>query len=280
MIAPSLEFVGEGRDLEQLNVGFLSVVEYPEWLSKSDSDGSKGHGEDVLHYQVGCFPLMDSNNNSLSLMHLAMAHASHLAFVIQGEFGDLDIKYLKKNISKCRSHISGSFKRTPRHCAKWLRNSRGKRYQRIRICLTREVETPSFPIRRQAPDVKYPEKVKRRLDRIPDVGYPEKIERRKGDRLRVHGVRTPPPDDTERTSLSGATPSGSPRGHVTRSPIRTLSGRSTRHSQSSHPDDSISYPDMLSGSLTKVHKPCYVIPTACHSPRSTALRWCVRICLW
>ena len=34
MIAPSLEFVGEGRDLEQLNVGFLSVVEYPEWLSK------------------------------------------------------------------------------------------------------------------------------------------------------------------------------------------------------------------------------------------------------
>ena len=30
---------------------------------------------------------------------------------LQGEFGDLDIKYLKQNISKCRSHISGSFRR-------------------------------------------------------------------------------------------------------------------------------------------------------------------------
>ena len=46
---------------------------------------------------------------------------------LQGDFGDLDIKYLKKNISKCRSHISGSFKRTPRNCAKWLRNFHSKR---------------------------------------------------------------------------------------------------------------------------------------------------------
>ena len=43
---------------------------------------------------------------------------------LQGEFGDLDIKYLKQNISKCRS---GSFRRTPRHCAKWLRKFRSKR---------------------------------------------------------------------------------------------------------------------------------------------------------
>ena len=27
---------------------------------------------------------------------------------LQGDFGDLDIKYLKQNISKCRSQISGS----------------------------------------------------------------------------------------------------------------------------------------------------------------------------
>ncbi|RVW18418.1 Retrovirus-related Pol polyprotein from transposon opus [Vitis vinifera] len=74
-----------------------------------------------------------------------------------------------------------------------------------------EVETPSFPIRRQAPDVKYPEKVECQPDRIPDVGYPEKMERRKGDRLLVHGVGTPPPDDTERASLSGSTPSGFPK---------------------------------------------------------------------
>ena len=32
----------------------------------------------------------------------------------------------------------------------------------------------------------------------------------------------------------------------------------------------------LSRSLTKVSKPCYVIPTAYHNPCSAALRWCVR----
>ena len=153
---------------------------------------------------------------------------------LQGDFGDIDIKYLKQNISKCRSQISGSFKRKPRHCAKWLRNSSGKRYQQIQICLSEEVEMPSspirrlirmwnirrwwnvtrtefrmwdiwrrwnvtrrssacawcrdpskatpsgfpkrargacdsFPIRRQAPDVKHPKKVARHPDRIPDV---------------------------------------------------------------------------------------------------------------
>nr|CAN70467.1 hypothetical protein VITISV_026832 [Vitis vinifera] len=178
---------------------------------------------------------------------------------------ETNIVDVHKNISKCRLHISGSFRRIPRHCAKWLRNSPGKRYQRIRICLSGEVETPSSPIRRQAPDVKYPEKVEQESqpDRIPDMRYPEKMERRKGDRLRVHGVGTHP----EQLHLD------SPRGHTVCSPIRTPLGRSTRHSRSSHPDDSISYPDMLSGSLTKVHKPCYVIPTACHSPRSAALRY-------
>ena len=35
---------------------------------------------------------------------------------LQGEFGDLDIKYLKQKISKCRSQISGSFRRTPQLC--------------------------------------------------------------------------------------------------------------------------------------------------------------------
>ena len=59
--------------------------------------------------------------------------------------------------------------------------------------------------------MKYPDKVERRPNRIPDVVYPEKMERRKGDRPRVDGVGTPPPDDTERASLSGATPSGFPK---------------------------------------------------------------------
>ena len=89
----------------------------------------------------------------------------------------------------------------------------------------------------------------------------------------VGSVGTPPPDDTWRASLSGATPFGLPKeGHVARSPIRTSSGRSTRHSWTSHPDDSISYSDMLSGSLTKVSKSYYVILTVCHSPCSVIYR--------
>ena len=115
----------------------------------------------------------------------------------------------------------------------------------------------------------------------------------KGDRLRVQGVGTPLPDDTERARLSGSTPSGFPKrtcaamlsgatpsGFLKRTRAAMLSGLSHEeaHDTREHhtPDDSISYPDMLSGSLTKVSKPCYVIPTACHSPRFTALRWCVR----
>ena len=98
---------------------------------------------------------------------------------LQGDFRDLDIKYLKQNISKCRSHISGSFRRTPRHCAKWLRNSPGRRYRRIRIFLTKEVETPSFPIQICLSDVKYPEKVESHPNRISDVGYPSGMSAKK-----------------------------------------------------------------------------------------------------
>ena len=78
--------------------------------------------------------------------------------------------------------------------------------------------------------------------------------RRNRDRLRVQGVV--PPDDTERASLSRATPSGFPK----RTRAAMLSGTREHHTL----DDSISYPDMLSGSLTKVSKPYY-------SPRSAAL---------
>ena len=46
---------------------------------------------------------------------------------LQGEEWKFIQKYLKKNIQKCWSQLSGSFRRTPVHCAKWLRNSRSKR---------------------------------------------------------------------------------------------------------------------------------------------------------
>ena len=94
------------------------------------------------------------------------------------------------------AHIGKVQENTAALC-KMVAELSGKPYQRIRICLTREVETPSFPIwcliriclprevetlsfpiRRQVPDVKYPEKVERRPDKIPDVRYPEMVERR------------------------------------------------------------------------------------------------------
>ena len=105
----------------------------------------------------------------------------------------------------------------------WL----GRRYQRIRICLTGEVETPSSPIRRQVPDAKYPDGMS--------------VEKNSGC-------------ETSGWNVGGA--------EFWMWDIRVECRRSR-------------IPDVLSGSLTKVHKPCYVIPTACHNPRFTALRWCV-----
>ena len=67
----------------------------------------------------------------------------------------------------------------------------------------------------------------------------------------------------------------SPRGYVA-APLSGLPQGEAHDTREHHtPDDSISYLDMLSGSLTKVSKPCYVIPPACYSPYSVALRWCV-----
>ena len=159
---------------------------------------------------------------------------------------NLDIKYIKKNISKCRLHISGSFRRTPWHCAKWLRNSPGKRFQRIRICLTREVETPSSPIRHQASDAKYP-------DEVSDVKYPDGMSAENNSGCEISGWNVDGAEfrmwdirvECRRSRIPDVRyPSGmsaeqlhpdSPRGHVARSSIRTPSGRSIQHLWTSHP---------------------------------------------
>ena len=145
-------------------------------------------------------------------------------------------KLQENTAALCKKWLQNSPGERYQYCAKWLWNSLGKRYQQIRICLSGEVETPSFPIRCQAPDVKHPEKVARHPDRIPDVGYLERMERHQ-DRIsrvgypkkmerhpyripRVHGVGTQPeqlhPD--------------SPSGHASLANI-------------THPDDSSSYSD-------------------------------------
>ena len=152
------------------------------------------------------------------------------------------------------AHIGKFQENTAALCKKWLRNSPGKRYQMIRICLTGEVETHiSYPASGAGCEISGEDGTSQ--------GWPSVCA----------WCRDP----------SGATPAGFPKRIRSALPYPdSLREKHTTLANITHPDDSISYPDMLSGSLTKVHKPCYVIPTACHSPCSAALRWCVRICLW
>nr|CAN66745.1 hypothetical protein VITISV_013699 [Vitis vinifera] len=60
-------------------------------------------------------------------------------------------KKISQNVGRTYREASGEHRIT---VAKWLRNSLDKHYQRIRIRLTGEVETPSSPIRR-IPDVRH-----------------------------------------------------------------------------------------------------------------------------
>nr|CAN72329.1 hypothetical protein VITISV_012614 [Vitis vinifera] len=88
------------------------------------------------------------------------------------------------------------------------RCSLGKRYQRIRTCLTGEIESPSSPIRCQAPDMKYPKKAECRSDRIPDVRHSEKAECR---RDRILDVRHPEKGGMSVGQNSGCETSGEGR---------------------------------------------------------------------
>ena len=76
------------------------------------------------------------------------------------------------------------------------------------------------------------------------------------------------------SSLSGSTPSGFLQRTCGGSPIRTPRGRSTRHSWTSHSDDSISYLDMLSG-----HRPCSATILS-GRPVRTSFTPCIPDCLW
>nr|CAN81636.1 hypothetical protein VITISV_009647 [Vitis vinifera] len=143
-----------------------------------------------------------------------MARASHLAFAIQGglqgEFGDLDIKYLKQNISKSRSKISGSFRR---NFVALCKNG-DLVVSIIRVCFlivggngsdeSRVSDEPSCQGNLNC-------RLRMLSGQNSSLGGMSYVARRKGDRLCVQGVRTPPLDDTERVSLSRATPSGFPK---------------------------------------------------------------------
>nr|CAN81762.1 hypothetical protein VITISV_016725 [Vitis vinifera] len=119
----------------------------------------------------------------------------------------------------------------------------------------------------------YTERITLQVSVIRRFGYvyPEKLKRPplpsgceiSGCKMSAHGIPDVKCRRTEfRMDPSSSTPSGFPK----RTCAAMLSDTREHHT----PDDSISYPDMLSGSLTTVSKPCY-------SPRSAALQWCVRM---
>nr|CAN70373.1 hypothetical protein VITISV_042852 [Vitis vinifera] len=63
--------------------------------------------------------------------------------------------------------------------------------------------------RRRIPDVRHPGGMSvEQNSGCETSGWNVRCHTSQGDRLRVQGVGTPPPDDTERASLSGATLSG------------------------------------------------------------------------
>nr|CAN71262.1 hypothetical protein VITISV_014447 [Vitis vinifera] len=173
---------------------------------------------------------MDVSLESKSLPTVGNSRKSYLQVTsqklarggLQGEFGDLDIKYLKQNISRCRSEISGSFKRNsvalckngcPGNLNCRLRMLSGGRNFGYEISgeggmsagLNSSPGGMSYAARR----------------------YPEQLH----------------PD--------------SPRGHAARSLSGFPQGEAHNTREHHTPDNSISYPDMLSGSLTNVSKPCY-----------------------
>ena len=148
---------------------------------------------------------------------------------LQGEFGDLNIKYLKQNI--------------PKYLKMSVENIR--KLQDNTAALYTERKTLRVSAIRRSGYV-YPEKLKRPPlpsdceisgCKMSAHGIFPRVDwamLRKGDRLPVQGVGTPLPDDMECARLFGSTPSGFPkrtRGHA----IRPPSGRSTRHSWTSHP---------------------------------------------
>ena len=162
---------------------------------------------------------------------------------LQGEFGDLDIKYLKQKYLKMSVGNIRKLQENTTAVHVWL----GRRYQRTQICLTGEVETSSSPIRMWYIRMQNVGARNVFLSH-PAMGYLNEVEFQL-DRIlpRVQGVGTPLPDDTERAWISGF-----PGGKAAQCyPVQL------------HLNNSIYYPNMLSGwkTFTKVSERALLLPT-------------------
>ena len=125
---------------------------------------------------------------------------------LQGEFGDLDNKYLKKNIPKYLKMSVGNIRKLQENTVAlyterktlWVSTIRGFGY-----VWPEKLKRPPLP---SGCEISRCKMLTHGI--LPRVDW---AMLRKGDRLRVQGVGTPLPDDTECAWLSGSTPSGFPK---------------------------------------------------------------------
>ena len=158
-----------------------------------------------------------------------------------------DIKYLKQNISRCRSEISGSFRR---NSVALYTERKTLRVSAIRgsghVC-SGKLKRPPLPSGCEI------SRCEMSANGIPDVNVDG---RNSSPRVEWAMSQGGPSACARCRDPSGLTPS--------RFPKRTCAAMLSSTCEHHTPDDSISYPDMLSESLTTVSKPYY-------SPRSAAL---------
>ena len=202
-----------------------------------------------------------------------------------------DIKYLKQNISRCRSEISGSFRR---NSVALYTERKNLRVSAIRgsghVCLGK-LKLPPLPFGCEIsgcemsangiPDVNVDGRNSSpRVEWAMSQGGPSACARCRDPSPWWHRVRIAiqhnsiliPQEDTRRHAIrinSIRIPSG---GHAP--PCYPDSLREKHTALVSITLRTIAYPIRIGcpdgKTLTKVSKPCYVIPTTCHSSRSAA----------
>ena len=175
---------------------------------------------------------------------------------LQGDFGDLDNKYLKQNIPKYLKMSVENIRKLQENTAALYTERKTllvNAFRRSRYVYPEKLKCPPLPFGCEISGCKMSV-----YGILPRVDW---AMTRKRDRLRVQGVGTPLPDDTECARLSRSTPSGFPKRKRRRNAIQRSSIQMIAYTIRICCSDGKHW-------LKWVSEPCY-------SPRSAALRWCV-----
>ena len=125
---------------------------------------------------------------------------------LQGDFGDLDNKYLKQNIPKYLKMSVENIRKLQENIAALYTERKTllvNAFRRSRYVYLKKLKCPPLPFGCEISGCKMSAH-----GILPRVDW---AMTHKGDRLRVQGVGTPLSDDTEHARLSGSTPSRFPK---------------------------------------------------------------------